>query len=70
MNNQYNKKICIHFLSFSRELFDREHSLLNNLNHPNLVRFYGYTIEQNYALIEDSDLNDLHTYLRTSQNVS
>jgi len=55
---------------FSRELFDNEHKLLNHLHHPNLVQFYGYTIKQNYALIEHSDLGDLYTHLLTSKNIS
>ncbi len=58
------------FLLFSRELFHKEHEFLSQLNHPNLVQFYGYTIEQNYAVIEHSDLGDLHTYLLTTQNIS
>lgn len=55
---------------FSRELFTKEHELLNQLNHPNIVQFYGYTIKQNYAVIEHSDLGDLYTYLSTSKNIS
>jgi serine/threonine protein kinase len=55
---------------FSRELFHKEHELLNQLNHPNIVQFYGYTIEQNYALIEHTDVADLYTYLFISQNIS
>ena len=58
------------FLFIFRERFDKEHTLLNYLNHPNLVQFYGYTTEQNYALIEHSDLNDLYTYLSVSQDIS
>ncbi|CAF3569586.1 unnamed protein product [Adineta steineri] len=53
-----------------KELFDQEHKLLRHLNHPNLVQFYGYTLQQNYAIIEHSDLNDLHTFLSTTQNIS
>ena len=54
----------------SRELFDKEHALLTHLNHSNLVEFFGYTAEKNYALIEHSDLNDLYTYLSMSKDTS
>ena len=37
------------------------------LSHPNLVQFFGYTVKQNYALVEHSNLGDLHTYLLTTQ---
>lgn len=47
----------------SRELFDKEHELLSRLNHPNLVRFFGCTLKQHYALIEHSNLGDVHTFL-------
>ncbi len=40
-----------------------------SLNHPNLVQFFGYTVKQNYALIEHSDLGDLYTFLSTTQCV-
>ncbi|CAF1084469.1 unnamed protein product [Rotaria sordida] len=73
-SNDNLKRILIKILTTNdknqKELFDQEHFLLNNLNHPNIVQFYGYTIEQNYALIEHSDLNDLYTYLLTSKNIS
>ncbi|CAF3598743.1 unnamed protein product [Rotaria sp. Silwood1] len=73
-SNDYLQRILIKILTTNdinqKELFDKEHLLLNSLNHPNLVQFYGYTIEQNYALIEHSDLNDLYTYLLTSKNIS
>ncbi|UJR22292.1 hypothetical protein I4U23_025350 [Adineta vaga] len=53
-----------------KELFDKEHELLNYLRHSNLVEFFGYTTEQNYAIIEHSDLGDLYTYLLTTRNLS
>jgi len=62
--------LCKKKLFLNRNLFDKEHELLNCLQHPNLVQFYGYTIEQNYALIEHSDLGDLYTCLSTSENIS
>ncbi|CAF5050309.1 unnamed protein product [Rotaria magnacalcarata] len=72
--NEHLKRILIKILTTDdvdqKELFDREHLLLNDLTHPNLVQFYGYTIEQNYALIEHSDLNNLFAYLSTSKNTS
>ena len=51
---------------FSRELFDKEHELLSRLNHPNLVRFFGCTLQQRYALIEHSQLGDVHTFLSSA----
>ncbi|CAF3997659.1 unnamed protein product [Rotaria sp. Silwood2] len=53
--------------SIQKELFDKEHELMYRLNHPNLVQFYGYTLKQNYALIEYSNLGDLYTFLSTRQ---
>jgi hypothetical protein len=40
---------------------------MTRLNHPNLVQFFGYTLKQDYALIEHSNLGDLYTYLLTTQ---
>lgn len=57
-------------LILSRELFDQEHQLLNHLHHSNIAQFYGYTVDQNYALVEHSDLGDLFTHLSTSQTIS
>lgn len=56
------RRSCLCFFS-SRELFDKEHELLSRLNHPNLIRFYGCSLKQNYALIEHSNLGDVHTFL-------
>lgn len=56
-----------HTLLPSREVFDKEHEIMARLNHPNLVQFFGYTTKQNYALIEHSDLGDLHTFLSTTR---
>lgn len=39
------------------------------LSHPNLVQFFGYTLKQNYALVEHSDLGDLYTFLSTTRCV-
>ena len=50
----------------SREFFDKEHELLSRLNHPNLVRFFGCTLKQHYALIEHSHLGDVHTFLSST----
>ncbi|CAF3407810.1 unnamed protein product [Rotaria sp. Silwood1] len=55
--------------SIQKELFDEEHELMYHLNHPNLVQFYGYTLKQNYALIEYSNLGDLYTFLSTRQRI-
>ena len=64
------KCLVIFKIDICRDLFDQEHVLLNYLHHPNLVRFYGYTSEQNCALVEHTDLSDLYTYLIKSKNVS
>jgi serine/threonine protein kinase len=53
-----------------RELFDKEHELLSRLNHPNLVQFFGYTLKQNYALIEHSNMGDVHTFLSNQDQLS
>lgn len=54
---------------FFRELFNEEHELMNRLNHPNLTKFFGYSYKQNYALVEHSNLGDLHTFLSTKQRL-
>ncbi|CAF1363826.1 unnamed protein product [Adineta ricciae] len=73
-NNNTLKAILIKILTTDnideKILFDQEHELLSSLHHPNLVQFYGYTTEQNYAIIEHSDLGDLYTYLFTSHDIS
>ncbi|CAF3035602.1 unnamed protein product [Rotaria socialis] len=55
--------------SIQKELFNQEHELMNRLSHPNLVQFFGYSIKQNYALVEHSNLGDLHTFLSTKQRL-
>ncbi|CAF1648624.1 unnamed protein product, partial [Adineta ricciae] len=52
-----------------KELFDKEHEIMVRLSHPNLVQFFGYTLKQNYALVEHSDLGDLYTFLSTTRCV-
>ena len=54
------------FIVDSRDLFDREHQLWSRLTHPNLVQFFGYSLKDDYALIEHSNLGDLYSYLHTS----
>ncbi len=54
---------------FFRELFNKEHELINHLNHPNIVQFFGYTHKQNYAIIEHSNLGDLYTFLSNTQYI-
>lgn len=56
----------INRLVYSRDLFDREHQLWSRLTHPNLVQFFGYSLKDDYALIEHSNLGDLYSYLHTS----
>jgi len=53
-----------------RDLFNKEHELLNRLSHPNLVQFFGYTFKQNYAIIEHSSLGDLHTFLKQNDQLT
>ncbi|CAF3613319.1 unnamed protein product [Rotaria sordida] len=53
--------------SIQKELFNKENELMYRLNHPNIVQFFGYTLKQNYALIEHSNLGDLYTLLSTTQ---
>lgn len=50
-----------------KKIFEDEHKILNRLNHPNLVQFYGLTLHKSYALIEHSNLGDLFTYLNSNQ---
>lgn len=50
-------------------MFGKEHELMNHLDHPNLAKFFGYTLKQNYALVEYSNLGDLHTFLSTKKSV-
>lgn len=52
--------------SREKDLFDREHQLWSRLTHPNLVQFFGYSLKDDYALIEHSNLGDLYSYLHTS----
>ena len=54
---------CSTHATLSRERFDEEHLVWTRLSHPNLVQFFGYTVQQNYALFEHSNLGDLYTYL-------
>lgn len=55
--------------SIQKDLFNKEHEILNRLNHPNLVQFFGYTFKQNYAIIEHNTLGDLHTFLKQNDQL-
>lgn len=55
--------------SVSSDEFKEEHRLMCALDHPNLIHFYGYTAHYRFALIEHSDLGDLHTYLLRSSTL-